>query len=121
MMRQHFLRRKNMILKGNQNYMSIFTVLTNKLTSLICKPSFSCSHRFKPENLTDKLKDAFFGFGDGPRRCVAEQLGLIKVKVVVSNIIKNFKIDLVPGQKHHIFADMTARFKEPPMFNLSLR
>ncbi|XP_074596421.1 cytochrome P450 4c21-like [Brevipalpus obovatus] len=48
--------------------------------------------RFEPDNLANIPNGAYIPFGDGPRRCIGERLAMFELKLILINIVKNFKI-----------------------------
>ena len=57
--------------------------------------------RFNPENFSVGNKEkrspyAFLIFGHGPRNCIGNRLGLLKVKTGVAHIVHNFRIMATP-------------------------
>lgn len=61
---------------------------------------FKEPERFRPERWLEKEDAgvrnplAYLPFSAGPRRCIGEQLALIEAKILLSNVIRNFKIDI---------------------------
>ncbi|KAM7351028.1 cytochrome P450 6d1-like [Cochliomyia hominivorax] len=52
---------------------------------------------YKPERFSDDVLDfnsmAFMPFGDGPRHCIAQRMGIMNVKVALLKILTNFNIE----------------------------
>ncbi|XP_037805916.1 cytochrome P450 6d1 [Lucilia sericata] len=52
---------------------------------------------YKPERFSEDVMDynpvAFMPFGEGPRHCIAQRMGIINVKVALAKILANFNIE----------------------------
>ncbi|KAL9890829.1 cytochrome P450 6d5 isoform 2-T2 [Glossina fuscipes fuscipes] len=54
--------------------------------------------RFSEENPTfDSI--AYMPFGEGPRHCIAQRMGLINVKVAIAQILQRFKVEINENMK----------------------
>jgi cytochrome P450 len=45
-----------------------------------------------------KVKNSFFGFGDGPRVCPGSRFALTEAKIALVRIYQKFSLELGPGQ-----------------------
>ncbi|GAB0087050.1 Cytochrome P450 [Sergentomyia squamirostris] len=52
--------------------------------------------RFTYEAIKSRPSCSFLGFGDGPRNCFGSKLGLLQGKLVITNILINYKISPSP-------------------------
>lgn len=116
MIQKHFLLQNHIYQKGIANHLQI-KLLLDKLNLNQC--CILC--RFSPENFTDRAKEAYIPFGDGPRRCIGEVLVYAELRVIISNIVKKFKIELLPNQSEKIHSDIITRFEKAPKFILTER
>ncbi|XP_065356912.1 cytochrome P450 6d1 [Calliphora vicina] len=52
---------------------------------------------YKPERFSEEIMDynpvAFMPFGEGPRHCIAQRMGVMNVKVALAKILANFNIE----------------------------
>ena len=48
--------------------------------------------RFSEQNRQDSHQYSFLPFGQGPRMCPGQKLAIIKVKIAVINILRNFTL-----------------------------
>jgi cytochrome P450 len=53
--------------------------------------------RFEPERVAARHPFAYFPFGAGPRRCVADQLSLFAMQLVVATLISRVRLRLAPS------------------------
>ncbi|XP_066262203.1 uncharacterized protein [Euwallacea similis] len=58
---------------------------------------FENADKFMPERMfTNTDKSIFFPFGDGPRTCIGQRLGIMQVKLGAASVIKNFELSISP-------------------------
>nr|WIT94143.1 cytochrome P450 monooxygenase CYP347E7 [Euwallacea interjectus] len=58
---------------------------------------FENADKFMPERMfTNTDKSIFFPFGDGPRACIGQRLGIMQVKLGAASVIKNFELSVSP-------------------------
>lgn len=51
--------------------------------------------KYDPDRFVDGTHSkAYFPFGDGPRACIAARFGLLKIRIGLAVILKNFKITI---------------------------
>lgn len=63
------------------------------------KPERFLPERFDPENKANLNADAYHVFGMGPRKCVAEKLAMLYMKLVLSRVVAEFHIS--PDEERH--------------------
>ncbi|XP_074604015.1 putative cytochrome P450 6a13 [Brevipalpus obovatus] len=73
--------------------------------------------RFDPENITKIPPGAYIPFGDGPRRCIGERLGLLGSKIIFSSIIKNFRIVSSKENNIRVKTDLRTEFMNSVKFH----
>ncbi|XP_075153327.1 cytochrome P450 6d3-like [Haematobia irritans] len=58
---------------------------------------------YRPERFLEVHKDynpiAFMPFGEGPRHCIAQRMGIMNVKVALAKILANFNIEPIPHKE----------------------
>nr|AAG28563.1 cytochrome P450 6D3 [Musca domestica] len=58
---------------------------------------------YKPERFADETKDydaaAYMPFGEGPRHCIAQRMGVMNTKVALAKILANFNIEPMPHKE----------------------
>lgn len=70
--------------------------------------------RFLPENYIGRSNFAFIAFSAGMRNCIGQRFAMLELKVVVTKLVKNFKILPVTSRDEIIFlADLVLRSKNP--------
>jgi len=67
-------------------------------------------YRFSEENMSKRHQYAYLPFGEGPRICVANRMALLKIKLTLAAIIKDFRFSVSPRtevplpMKRHTFS-----------------
>ncbi|CAH1168644.1 unnamed protein product [Phyllotreta striolata] len=62
--------------------------------------------KFDPDRFEGNVKyEGFLPFGDGPRNCIGERLGVMQVKLGVAVLLKNFEVSLSPTLKEPLVLD----------------
>ncbi|CAG9858843.1 unnamed protein product [Phyllotreta striolata] len=85
---------------------------------------FPDPEKFDPERFADKnvKYPGFLPFGEGPRNCIGERLGLLQVKLGVAVLIKNYECSVSPTtSKEHLEFDennFTTRMTKKIMLRL---
>jgi cytochrome P450 len=83
-----------------------------------CERYFSNPTRFDPDRWTPDLqrtlpKYAFFPFGGGPRSCVGEGFAWMELGIVLTEILRRWRIELIPGQTVKPKASIILRPEKP--------
>ena len=58
-------------------------------------------------------KFAFFPFGGGPRQCIGDGLAWLELMLVLGHLLRDWRFELVPGQKIELWPAVTLRSKDP--------
>ncbi|XP_074596444.1 cytochrome P450 4C1-like [Brevipalpus obovatus] len=72
--------------------------------------------RFAPENIAKIPSGAYIPFGDGPRRCIGERLAILEAKIILSNIIKRFRIEPAEMEESQLQINLLTRPERPLKF-----
>ncbi|XP_067120950.1 cytochrome P450 4C1-like [Centruroides vittatus] len=81
----------NYVLPANSTFgISIYGIHHNP--SVYENPEVFDPDRFLPENYKNLHPYAFLAFSAGPRNCLGSKLGMIKMKIVLANVLRNFKV-----------------------------
>eukprot|EP01041_Mallomonas_annulata_P010734 gene10734-22425_t len=89
--------------------------VSSRMPSVFANPDSFEPDRFGPERNEQKTPYAYLGFGGGMHACLGQQFGLLQVKVVMSVLLRNYKIEpidkefpepdyaaMVVGPKNHL-------------------
>ncbi len=79
---------------------------------------FANSAEFDPDRWTPEFqrtlpKYAFFPFGGGPRSCIGEGFAWMELGIVLTEILRRWRFEMVPGQTVKAKASMTLRPEKP--------
>lgn len=79
---------------------------------------FSNPTKFDPDRWTPEFqqnlpKYAFFPFGGGPRSCIGERFAWMELGIVLTEILRRWRFELVPGQTVKPKASITLRPEKP--------
>jgi cytochrome P450 len=79
---------------------------------------FSNPTQFDPDRWTAEFqrtlpKYAFFPFGGGPRSCIGEGFAWMELEVILTEILRRWRFELVPGQTVRPKASITLRPEKP--------
>lgn len=78
--------------------------------------------RFLPEACEKRNNFAFIAFSAGIRNCIGQKFAMLELKVLITEIIRNFKITPVTTRKEIVLlADMIIRSKHPIKMRFNLR
>ncbi|XP_023224805.1 cytochrome P450 4C1-like [Centruroides sculpturatus] len=81
----------NYVLSANSTLViSIYGIHHNP--SVYENPEVFDPDRFLPENYKNLHPYAFLAFSAGPRNCLGNKLAMIKMKMVLANLLRNFKV-----------------------------
>ncbi|XP_023210870.1 cytochrome P450 4C1-like [Centruroides sculpturatus] len=81
----------NYVLPANSTLViSIYAIHHNP--SVYENPEVFDPDRFLPENYKNLHPYAFLAFSAGPRNCLGNKLAMIKMKMVLANVLRNFKV-----------------------------
>ncbi len=81
---------------------------SHMLPSIFKNPTEFDPDRFAaPREEHKKHPYALVGFGGGPRICIGINFAQVEIKALVSHILRNYTIELVPGQKIAQFYGVT--------------
>jgi cytochrome P450 len=83
-----------------------------------CDKYFSNSIQFDPDRWTAEFqstlpKYAFFPFGGGPRSCIGEGFAWMELRIVLTEILRRWRFEIVPGQTVKPKASITLRPERP--------
>ena len=73
---------------------------------------------FRPERWTDEFRAelprfAYFPFGGGPRRCIADRFALLEATLVLATIFQRYHLELRPETTFAVESSVTTRPKHP--------
>ncbi|GJQ65306.1 hypothetical protein Trydic_g23148 [Trypoxylus dichotomus] len=78
--------------------------------------------KFNPSRFENHtMPNSFVPFGSGPRNCIGQRLGMLKVKYLVAQILRNYKVVEVVGHIPQRTAALVLRFKNGIMIKLKRR
>ena len=73
---------------------------SHMLPELFANPTLFDPDRFAPPREEHKKHPyALVGFGGGPRICIGINFAQVEIKALVSHILRNYNMELVPGQE----------------------
>jgi len=78
--------------------------------------------RFLPENCSARSNFAFIAFSAGMRNCIGQKFAMLELKVMLTKIIKNFKISPITKREEIVFiTDMVLRTNHPIKMRFNTR
>ena len=82
------------------------------------KRFFTDPEEFRPDRWTPAFraslpKFAFFPFGGGPRQCIGEGFAWLELMLVLAHFLRDWRFELLPGQKIEPWPAVTLRSKQP--------
>ncbi|CAF3587513.1 unnamed protein product [Rotaria sp. Silwood1] len=78
-------------------------------------------YKFDPSRFNQRHPDIHLPFGSGPRSCIGQNFAMLEAKIMLAMIIKRFRFELIPGQKHVPEITITLRPKYGMWMKVSLR
>ncbi len=87
---------------------------------------FEDPEAFDPDRWNDGLekrlpKYAYFPFGGGPRLCIGQPFAKMEAALLLATVARNFKLELIPGQRVAPQPSITLRPKEGIKMRLKAR
>jgi cytochrome P450 len=73
--------------------------------------------RWTPEMEAELPDFAYFPFGGGPRRCVGEPFAWMEATMIIAQVWRNWKMELVPGERY----ELKPRVGSRPRYGMRLR
>ena len=81
---------------------------SHMIPSIFANPESFDPDRFAPPREEHKKNPyALVGFGGGPRICIGIGFAQIEIKMLVSHVLRNYRLELVPGQEIYQFYRVT--------------
>ncbi|XP_074596231.1 cytochrome P450 4c21-like [Brevipalpus obovatus] len=103
--------------KGTDVLASMFSVHSNP--DIYPNPEEFNPDRFSPENIDKIPSKAFIPFATGPRKCIGRNYAMMEMKVIIANVVKNFRIIAkTPMDQIKYDLDMVSAPKDPLMVTL---
>lgn len=65
--------------------------------------------RFKPEDVTNRPRFAYFPFGGGPRVCIGNNFAMVEAQLVIAMVAQAYRLQLLPGCRVEPVAQITLR------------
>ncbi|XP_013191571.1 cytochrome P450 6B6 [Amyelois transitella] len=65
------------------------------------KPEEFRPERFRPDEFNDVTKSIYLPFGEGPRSCIGERLGIMQSLAGLAAVLSRFTVEPAPNTKRH--------------------
>ncbi|XP_067005981.2 cytochrome P450 4C1 [Anabrus simplex] len=103
---------KHLIPSGVNVYIPTF--LIHREPELYPQPDKFDPDRFLPENAKGRHPYAYIPFSAGPRNCIGQRFALMEEKVVLSTILRNFRVTSLDRQENiKLLGELILRPKDP--------
>ncbi|CAF4263952.1 unnamed protein product [Rotaria sp. Silwood2] len=56
--------------------------------------------KFDPSRFNERHLDTYLPFSMGPRSCIGQNFAMLEAKIMLAMIVKRFRFELIPAQKH---------------------
>ncbi|KAI8903058.1 cytochrome P450 [Gorgonomyces haynaldii] len=77
--------------------------------------------KFNPDRWEKQpVPGSYMPFGDGPMNCIGQKMAMIEMKVILIQLVRQFKMTLVPDQKINFLSAITYGLKEGLLVHLSI-
>ena len=73
------------------------------------QPAVFNPDRFTAERVAQRPKYAYFPFLGGPHQCIGNEFAMLEMRLIVTMIMQQFDVELVPGQDIQIKASLALR------------
>jgi cytochrome P450 len=71
----------------------------HRIPTIFADPDRFDPDRFAPPREEHKTPYALVGFGGGPRICIGINFAQVEIKALLSHLLRNYRLDLVPNQQ----------------------
>jgi cytochrome P450 len=71
----------------------------HRISSIFADPDRFDPDRFAPPREEHKTPYALVGFGGGPRICIGINFAQVEIKALISHLLRNYQLELVPDQQ----------------------
>lgn len=91
--------------------MAFYSIIgSHMIPSIFANPETFDPDRFAPPREEQKKNPyALIGFGGGPRICIGISFAQIEIKAIISHILRNYTLELVPDQEIYQLYRVTGR------------